>query len=93
MVSQGFTITLFLTLINSFKQFDVNVSLTAGGPSTMFMGKPILGTELLALHIYNTAFTSSNLAGGQARAVVFFVVLIIISTIQVTASKKREIEA
>ncbi|MBE3065055.1 MAG: sugar ABC transporter permease, partial [Spirochaetes bacterium] len=38
MASQAFTITLFLTLVQSFKQFDVNVSLTGGGPSTMFMG-------------------------------------------------------
>jgi len=93
MIAQAFTITLFLTLVNSFKQFDVNVSLTAGGPSTIFMGKPIYATELLALHIYNTAFTGDHLAMGQARAVVFFIVLVVISTIQVRASKKREIEA
>jgi raffinose/stachyose/melibiose transport system permease protein len=93
MIAQAFTITLFLTLINSFKQFDVNVSLTAGGPSTIFMGKPIFATELLALHIYNTAFASNHLAMGQARAVVFFVVLVVFSIIQVNASKRREIEA
>ena len=93
MIAQAFTITLFLTLINSFKQFDVNVSLTAGGPSTIFMGKPIYATELLALHIYNTAFAANHLAMGQARAVVFFLVLVIISIIQVNASKRREIEA
>lgn len=92
MVAQAFTITLFLTLVNSFKQFDVNVSLTAGGPSTMFMGKPIFGTELLALDIYNTAFLANNLAEGQARAFIFFIVLVVISIIQVRTSKKREIE-
>ena len=92
MASQAFTITLFLTLVQSFKQFDVNVSLTGGGPSTMFMGKPIYGTELLAMNIYNTAFISNDLAGGQARAVVFFLVLAVISLIQVSANKKREIE-
>jgi raffinose/stachyose/melibiose transport system permease protein len=92
MVAQAFTITLFLTLVNSFKQFDVNVSLTAGGPSAMFMGKPIFGTELLALNIYNTAFQANKLAEGQARAFVFFVVLVVISIIQVRTSKKREIE-
>ena len=93
MVAQAFTITMFLTLVNSFKQFDVNVSLTSGGPSTMFMGKPIFGTELLALNIYNTAFVGNNLAMGQARAVIFFIVLVIVSVIQVNANKKREIEA
>ncbi|KGM43525.1 ABC transporter permease [Alkalispirochaeta odontotermitis] len=92
MVAQAFTITVFLTLVNSFKQFDVNVSLTAGGPSTIFMGKPMNGTELLALDIYNTAFVSNNLAQGQARAFLFFVVLVLISVVQVRAGKKREVE-
>jgi raffinose/stachyose/melibiose transport system permease protein len=92
MVAQAFTITLFLTLVNSFKQFDVNVSLTNGGPSTMFMGKPIFGTELLALDIYRTAFVANNLAQGQARAFIFFIVLVVISILQVRTSKKREIE-
>lgn len=92
MASQAFTITLFLTLVNSFKQFDVNISLTAGGPSAMFLGKPIFGTELLAMNIYNTAFRSDNLAEGQARAVIFFIVLAVIATLQVRANKKKEIE-
>jgi len=92
MVAQAFTITVFLTLVNSFKQFDVNVSLTAGGPSTIFMGKPMNGTELLALDIYNTAFLANNLAQGQARAFLFFLVLVLISVIQVRAGKKREVE-
>lgn len=92
MASQAFTITLFLTLVNSFKQFDVNISLTAGGPSAMFMDKPIFGTELLAMNIYNTAFRSDNLAEGQARAVIFFIVLAVIATLQVRANKRREIE-
>lgn len=92
MAAQAFTITMFLTLVNSFKQFDVNVSLTSGGPSTMYQGKPILGTELLALNIYNTAFISNNLAAGQARAVVFFLVLAIVAVVQVGVNKKKEIE-
>ncbi len=93
MIAQAFTITMFLTLINSFKQFDVNVSLTAGGPSTIFMGKPIYATELLALHIYDTAFAANHLAMGQARAVIFFLVLVVISVIQVRSSTRREVEA
>lgn len=92
MIAQALTITMFLTLVQSFKQFDVNVSLTAGGPSTMFMDKPIFGTELLALNIYNTAFVANNIAMGQARAVIFFLVLIIISLTQVYFNKKKEIE-
>ncbi|MBI9104424.1 MAG: sugar ABC transporter permease [Spirochaetales bacterium] len=92
MIAQAFTITMFLTLVNSFKQFDVNYALTAGGPATIFMGKPIFGTELLAMNIYRTAFVSNNLAAGQARAVIFFLVLVIITLIQVRFNKKKEIE-
>jgi len=92
MTRQAFTITIFLTLVNSFKQFDVNVSLTGGGPSAMFLGQPIYGTQLLAMNIYNQGFKSNDMAGGQARAVVFFLVLVIVSIIQVSISKKREIE-
>lgn len=92
MIAQAFTITLFLTLVQSFKQFDVNVSLTSGGPSAMFMGKPLFGTELLALNIYNTAFVKLNMAQAQAQAVIFFLVLIVISMIQVSANKKKEVE-
>lgn len=92
MVAQAFTITLFLTLIQSFKQFDVNVSLTAGGPSAMFMGQPLFGTELLSLNIYHTAFVANSLAQGQARAVVFFVVLVVVSVVQVNINKKKEVE-
>ena len=92
MTRQAFTITIFLTLVNSFKQFDVNVSLTAGGPSAMFLGHPIYGTQLLAMNIYNQGFKSNDMAGAQARAVVFFLVLVIVSIIQVSLSKKREIE-
>ena len=92
MVAQAFTVTTFLTLINSFKQFDVNVSLTAGGPSVMFEGQAISGTQLLAMNIYQTAFGANNMAQGQARAVIFFLILVVISIVQVTISKKREVE-
>ncbi|MDC7232623.1 MAG: sugar ABC transporter permease [Spirochaetales bacterium] len=92
MIAQAFTITMFLTLVQSFKQFDVNVSLTAGGPSTMFMGKPLFGTELLALNIYNTAFVKLQMAMAQAQAVIFFLVLIVISLVQVSINKKKEVE-
>ncbi len=92
MIAQAFTITMFLTLTQSFKQFDVNVSLTAGGPSAMFMDKPLFGTELLALNIYNTAFVKLKMAMAQAQAVIFFLVLIVISLIQVSINKKKEVE-
>ena len=92
LVAPAFTVSMFLTLINSFKQFDVNYALTAGGPSGMFMGKALMTNEFLALNIYQTAFAYRQLAQGQAKAIVFFVVLAAISLIQVRANKKREIE-
>lgn len=92
MVMPAFTVTLFLTLVNSFKQFDVNVSLTNGGPSTMFMGKAIKGTTLLAMNISETSMISLNTAQAQSKAIVFFIVLVFFSLIQVYVTKKREVE-
>jgi raffinose/stachyose/melibiose transport system permease protein len=92
LVAPAFTVSMFLTLVNSFKQFDVNFALTAGGPSGMFMGRAIMTNEFLALNIYQTAFSYRQLAQGQAKAIVFFIVLAVISLIQVRANKNREIE-
>jgi raffinose/stachyose/melibiose transport system permease protein len=92
MIAQAFTITLFLTMVNSFKQFDVNFSLTGGGPATVFMEESIFGTQLLAMNIYNTAFVGNDLAAGQARAVIFFIVLVVFSIVQVTYNKRKEME-
>ena len=87
LMANAVTISLFLTLTNSFKMYDVNVALTNGGPVSIFMMKPVQASELLALNIYNTAFKYNNMAQGQAKAVVFFVVLTIFSVIQVTWNK------
>ena len=92
LVAPAFTVCMFLTLVNSFKQFDVNFALTAGGPSGMFMDRALMTNEFLALNIYNTAFSFRELAQGQSKAVIFFIVLAVISMIQVRANKKREIE-
>ena len=92
LVAPAFTISMFLTLVNSFKQFDVNYALTNGGPSGMFMDRAVMTTEFLALNIYKSAFAYNQLAQGQAKAVIFFIVLAIISIIQVRYNKKREIE-
>ena len=92
MLMPAFTVTLFLTLVNSFKQYDVNASLTGPGPSIFFMGKAINGTELLAQNIANTSLVLRNTALAQAKAIIFFVVLVIFSLIQVYLTKKREVE-
>ncbi|MHB9145212.1 MAG: carbohydrate ABC transporter permease [Symbiobacteriia bacterium] len=92
MIAPAFTVASFLTLVNSFKMFDVNVSLTGGLPSADFAGQAVFGTELVAMNIYNTAFSMNKMAQGQAKAVVFFVVLAGLSLIQVHFNKKREVE-
>ncbi len=92
LVAPAFTVSTFLTLVNSFKQFDVNVSLTNGGPSGIFMNKIMLSTEFLALNIYNTAFVQNKMGQGQAKAVLFFLVLVIFSLLQVYYNKKKEVE-
>ena len=93
LMANAFTISLFLTLTNSFKMYDVNVALTNGGPVALFMKKPVQASELLALNIYQTAFKYNNMAQGQAKAVIFFVVLTIFSIIQVSYNKSKGVEA
>ena len=93
MVANAFTITLFLTLTNSFKQYDLNFALTNGGPAMRFMGKAIRASELLAMDIYKTANAANRMAEAQAKAVVFFIVLVIFSVTQVYINKRREVEA
>lgn len=92
MIAPAFTVASFLTLVNSFKMFDVNVSLTNGQPTTEFLGSSVFSTELLAMNIYNTAYALNQTARGQAKAVIFFVVLVIVALVQVYFNKKREVE-
>jgi len=80
----AFTICLFLTLSFGFKIYDVNLSLTGGGP--------VNSTELFALHIYNEIFGYSNYGYGQAKAVVFFILVAGITLSQVYITKKREVD-
>ncbi|UUX34920.1 carbohydrate ABC transporter permease [Fundicoccus culcitae] len=92
MVMPAFTVSLFLTINNSFKIYDVNVSLTGGGPSIMWEGQAIKGTEFITMNIYNTASVENQLARGQARAVILFVILVVISLTQTTITKRQEVE-
>lgn len=92
MIANTFTVCIFLTLVNSFKQFDLNLAITNGAPSRIMGAKIIQATELLALNIYNTAIGKNNYALGQTKAVVFFIILAIVSLTQVAISKKREVE-
>ncbi len=94
MIASTFTICTFLTLTSAFKQFDVNLALTGGtGSVPNFMGKYLSqGTQMLALNIYNTAVSKNNYALGQAKAVLFFIILACVSLIQVRISNSKEVE-
>lgn len=85
LVRPAFTVSVFLTLSNSFKLYDQNLSLTAGGPAN--------STEMLAMNIYNTAFQFNKMGAAQAKAVVFLIMVGAISLTQVYLSKKGEVEA
>lgn len=80
----SFTICLFLTLGNAFKIYDVNLSLTNGGP--------VNATELFAMNIFNEIFGYSHYGYGQAKAILFFIVVGAITLTQVYITKKREVE-
>lgn len=88
-----FTIVLFLTLSNSFKAYDVVMSLTNGGPSMIWQGQAIKATELISVNIFNTASVENLMAEGQARAVLFFIALVIVSFIQTSITRRKEIES
>lgn len=86
MVMPSVTICLFLTLTNSFKMFDANLALTDGAPSRQ--------TAMLALDIYKTFYGRTGFQGvGQAKAVVFFLIVAAISLVQLSITRKREVES
>ena len=87
MVMPSITICLFLTITNSFKLFDQNLALTAGEPAH--------ATEMLALNIYNTFYARSGPQWkgiGQAKAVVFFVLVVCIALSQLRATRSKEVQ-
>ncbi len=85
MVMPSVTICLFLTLTNSFKLFDANLALTDGAPSRQ--------TAMLALDIYKTFYGRAGYQGvGQAKAVVFFIIVTLIALVQLSITRKREVE-
>ena len=94
MIASTITICTFLTLTSAFKQFDVNMALTNGaGAVPNFLGNFLSnGTQMLALNIYNTAIAKNSYALGQAKAVLFFIILACVSLIQVRVSNKKEVE-
>lgn len=85
MLRSTITVCTFLTLTNGFKLFDQNLALTGGNP-----GK---NSELLALNIFNTMYTTVGWQGvGQAKAVIFFILVATIALIQNKMSRSKEVE-
>ncbi|MDO4651432.1 carbohydrate ABC transporter permease [Corynebacterium durum] len=86
MVMPSITICLFLTFANTFKMFDQNLALTNGSPRHR--------TEMVALNIVDTMFNRTGVEGvGQAKAVIFVVVVILFALFQLRATRSREVEA
>ncbi|MBQ2700523.1 MAG: sugar ABC transporter permease [Clostridia bacterium] len=93
-VMPSITICTFLTLTNGFKLFDQNLVLTGGQPFVFGAdGTVIRTTEMLALNIYNTFYLNSKSRGvGQAKAVLFFVLVAVIALIQLRATRSKEVQ-
>lgn len=72
------------TLSNCFKIYDVNLALTGGGPAN--------ATEMVSMNIFNEIFAKSNYGYGQAKAIVFFIIVGIITMFQVQLTSRREVE-
>ncbi|NEW08281.1 sugar ABC transporter permease [Paenibacillus sp. SYP-B3998] len=84
LIMPAITVCLFLTISWNFKMFDLNFSLTKGGPFN--------STESVSINIYQEAFRNNHYGLGTAKALVFFIVVAIISTIQVMYTKRKEVE-
>ena len=94
-VMPSITICVFLSLTNGFKLFDQNLALTEGLPYIIQPdGTTINTTEMLALNIYNTFYSSNSAARGtaQAKAVIFFILVAAIGLIQLNYTRKREVQ-
>lgn len=85
MMVPSFVVTIFLTLKNSFMVYDLNLSLTNGGPFD--------STKMVSMHVVQKGLIESNYSVGQAEAIVLFVIVAVITGLQVYFSKKMEVEA
>lgn len=85
LILPAFTICFFLTISMAFKIFDLNISLTGGGPFN--------STQSVAINIYQEAFQNNRYGLGTAKSILFFLVVAIFTTVQVMTTKKREVEA
>ena len=94
-VMPSITICTFLSLTNGFKLFDQNLALTAGQPFIIQAdGNTVKTTEMLALNIYNTFYgqNSASKGVGQAKAVLFFILVAGLGLLQLSYTRKREVQ-
>ena len=93
-VMPSITICTFLSLTNGFKLFDQNLALTNGLPKPFINGVPVGQTEMIALNIYNTFYVGNTSARGtaQAKAVLFFILVAGLGLIQLTATRRKEVQ-
>ncbi len=94
MMMPSITICTFLTLTNSFKLFDQNLALTGGAPGVVSEGGTMVyQTQMMALNIYRTFYENANSRGvGQAEAVIFFIIVVVIALAQLAFTRKREVQ-
>ncbi|QGQ97095.1 sugar ABC transporter permease [Paenibacillus psychroresistens] len=84
LIMPSVTVCFFLSISWAFKIFDIVLSLTKGGPYN--------STESIALNIYQEAFRNNRYGLGTAKALIFFVIVALITVIQVAYTKKKEVE-
>lgn len=85
LILPAFTICFFLTISMAFKIFDLNISLTGGGPFN--------STQSVAINIYQEAFQNNRYGLGTAKSILFFVIVAVFTTVQVMITKKKEVQA
>ena len=93
-VMPSITICTFLSLTNGFKLFDQNLALTKGLPKPFVNGVPVGQTEMIALNIYNTFYVGNTASRGtaQAKAVLFFILVAGLGLIQLSTTRRREVQ-
>lgn len=84
LLMSGFTVALFFTLSSTLKVFDLNLSLTDGGPFN--------STTLATLNIYRTGFSAGDFGLAQAKSILFLLIVATVSILQVLSTKKKEVE-
>ncbi len=85
LMMQSFVICFFLTLTSAFKVYDLNLSLTDGGPYGT--------TRMAAMTIFEKAFVNHDYGLGQSQAIIFFIIMLVIAVVQVAIGKRKEVEA